>query len=506
MDAQGRELQARIKEVVNNEVTIKRTDGRLFTVPIATFDLRTQQILRNWNERAILKRIARATLRAVDVRQQVRGKSDQQALYFRISAGKAMIDVNNISGAIKHLSETTELWRRSKPADWAAHQAKHLLGYAMLLEKPGPEGEKLFVEGMEGMLKSQADLGSPKGVTLMMREAAERMFLYFKTKHPEQSARWKQENEKFQAQVQLVEKSALNLGRMKKRMTEHFILASPYSSIGDYTRTAEKTWQKLAEIIPTLQNDFKKGGFRTPDGQNAAKDQYDENGQFKFLLVLADRQTIDPIAGTYIKTISDRKKRDAARDLAGINGFIEDEQNRFLVAQVGDPKEYTDPDNNFTFHRLIHNVPAALLKLTIRTTQDPHWLSSGIGYHFEHELTGTASVHYVGMDYVQAGLRRNTDWHRVVRNLRNSGTLPNMRRMIWGGDRKAEDYGYMWALVEMLLSTPEKQILLGDFILQTRQNRTFMNEKEVALWFGYEDPEAMSRALGIFVLSKAFEK
>ena len=31
-----------------------------------------------------------------------------------------------------------------------------------------------------------------------------------------------------------------------------------------------------------------------------------------------------------------------------------------------------------------------------------------------------------------------------------------------------------------------------------------MNEKEVALWFGYEDPKAMGRALEIFILSKAF--
>ncbi len=505
VDAQGRQIEARIRSVSDGEVTIKRGDGRTFTLGVDKFDLRTQHMLRNWNERDVLARTLGATLKAVEIRSTVHGANNLTALYFRNSAGKALIDNNRISESIKYLLETTDLWAKTRSSDWGAHQAAHLLGFAMLLKQADEDGEKLLVEGLEGMLQTQKKLKNPKGGTLMMSESAERVFRYFEAKSAEESKRWKQVNESFQAQVAAKEKMPMDLGRLKKRTTAHFILASPYSSIGDYTRTAEKTWEELAKVIPSLVSDFEKGYFRTPNGQKGSLDQYNEDGQFKFLLVLADKKTLDPITGSYLETLTDARERKAATDLAAYNGFVEDVKNRFLVAKVSDPKSYTDPNDNFTFNRLIHNVPSALLKLTLRTKNEPHWLSSGIGYHFEHQLTGVASVHYSNMNFNQAGLRRYTDWHDAVRNLVRGGSKPNIKRMIWGGDRQAEDYGFLWALAELLLSTPEKQAQLGDFILQQRQNRVYMNEKEVALWFGYEDPEAMGRALSFFILSKAFD-
>ncbi len=504
-DTQGREIKAQIKRVTKGEVTINRSDGRLFTIPLSKFELRTQHMLRNWSERDILDRTVEATMRAAEVRAEALGDSDTRTLKFRNSAGKALLAANKIDQAIEYLKETAELWSNSRASDWGAYDAKHLLGYAMLLSKSGSEGEKLFVEGAEGMLGSPEALNKPKSAILLKSQASERLLQYFEATDPTLSKKWKQIHEGFQQQLQSTKSLPIDPGEIKTQATAHFTLVSPFSNTGDFSEIIEKIWEEIAAITPTMHSDFEKGNFRAPDSQLAPLEQYSEEGQFRFLLVLADQESLDPMVEAYLNTITEPKKRETMSSGLISSKFIKDPQNRFIVSQIKDPKSFKDPDNGWPLYRVIHNLPEALLKLTLRVNLEPSWLSMGLGYHFEHKLIGTASTHYTGGDLDEVGLKRSTDWHEPMRKLVNTGSIPNMKRINGGSARQGEDYGYIWAFVEMLLSNPEKQKLLGDFIIQYRHNRSFMGENEIALWFGYESPEAMGLALSDFIKSDSFQ-
>jgi len=235
-----------------------------------------------------------------------------------------LINANRIDEAIEHLRKTVKLWKGGEASSWHAFRSKHLLGYAMLLSKVTPESEKIFIAGGEGMVKEQSHLNHPESANLIMSHVSKRTSRYFNAINLEESNRWGKLYSQYRSKLDDFEPLSIDLGRMKTRKTDHFIIASPFSSIGDYARIAEETWENLVHILPPLRNDFEKGDFITPYGKKAPKDQYGEDGQFRFLLVLPDKETMKPIMTGYLKSIRDAKRRDAAFSLASVFGFIED--------------------------------------------------------------------------------------------------------------------------------------------------------------------------------------
>jgi serine/threonine protein kinase/tetratricopeptide (TPR) repeat protein len=158
-----------------------------------------------WVDKALLKAYARAGKPAEAtalVTEQVRAARAQlpadspQLAAALADAGKALLEAKAYDAAEPLLRESLSLGERTAPDAWNTHQARSVLGGALLGQKKHADAEPLLVRGYQGMKKTEKsgprnDGPSPRQQLI---EALERLVqLYDAWNKPEEAAKWRQE-------------------------------------------------------------------------------------------------------------------------------------------------------------------------------------------------------------------------------------------------------------------------------------------------------------------------
>lgn len=508
-DLQGRQLTATILGVQEGAVLVRRTDGKQFSLPLEKLDLTSRKTAMNWNRQEILSQQFRAFSHLFKVREKAYSRDSNEFYEAAGLLGEAFVEAGRPADAIPLLEMTVAGMDANRIIDWREPNATSLLGFARVSSDINDEtGYDLMVEGFESLSTSRDRLPIAKRNWLKYR-AAQRLAEYTAIARPEEHEKWARQQQSLFGLV--VNEGALPFEafRMKRRESEHFRVASPYSETSTFLKMAESGWEFYADIFPSLRERYEGGKFAPTYRLPRAFDKLNAGmpvEPFKFTLFLTPEELLFELVENYAEVVDDEDEGiRATRAVEEFNQFY-DSDVTFYATESADPDTFEDRDDNYVYCQITHELAEINLIAMMERSRAPGWMEIGLGYCAELAVIGTLRYYYSGYEYPDAGLLRGEVWFEPIRNLVERGYPVDLKKSIdYEGDRMVHDVVYMFAFIHMLLAEEETKQKFADLVVAQGTVERFMRSEEIAIWFGYDSADALETAIASYILSPAFE-
>ena len=304
--------------------------------------------------------------------------------------------------------------------------------------------------------------------------------------------------------------------KFKERDLDHFKIRTIDTKNDPADRYAEKIYDQMVEIIPTLTAIFEEQGFRAPGEDPNANDFPDPDKQFRHVIYLVEEESesgpYSEMVNQYAKLISSDESRDRFVKSSMQTGNFSDSKRRFTVIR----KQPNRPAQQL----LAHMVAIQLVGSRAEQQSMPLWLNMGAGYYSEHELFKKCTVHYIDFsnyydDYEGAGgneamtksetLSNSEPWTKPLKALCKNNKRVSLERLFAAAvvDLTPNDSAYAMALFSFMNSTPEMTIGFNKFLDQLKQGNP-LSPQGLAEIFGHETTGAFEQAWYAYIMSTKF--
>ncbi|MEN8693482.1 MAG: hypothetical protein ABF334_01630 [Akkermansiaceae bacterium] len=264
--------------------------------------------------------------------------------------------------------------------------------------------------------------------------------------------------------------------KWKERDSDHFMMRAYKTNHDPPRKYGKRVWKEMTEILPSLIEDFEKGGFRTPNGAIASKDEK----SFKFTVYLmADGETYHKC----LRKDAQRYNWDLDRqNLLKRTGNYRDPRNRYLVICKVDALSSGGGQEREKIPLFVHSTASTFLCSQARKSSLPLWMGAGMGYYVENEIFKQCQVLYLDFkkyyasedgraDAIEGGtLGPEDSWARAVRKLCKKGKRISLNGVL---NTKVttltpNESGYIFALTSFLLSDDLKKKKYREFVTAIR--------------------------------------
>lgn len=298
----------------------------------------------------------------------------------------------------------------------------------------------------------------------------------------------------------------------KEKELDHFMIRTNGTGADPARKYGEKAYEVMFEILPGLEADFEKNGFRTPKGENAGKED-----TFRFTTYLMDT------GNTFHECVTTDAKRNNwpagnVQITKKVGNYL-DPYNRYLVICKTDPQNSGGGNEQDKKEILVHSLGTALMKGRTRQAQLPFWMTAGIGYYAEHMVFSRCSIYYLDFEaYYQANPDAKVDerkggtlgpkeaWPKILRKLCKAGKRVSLLKTINAEiiTLSPNESGYMFALNYFMVSTDERTKKYQNFIAAIRDGKEATKELLLET-YGYADDAAFEKDWYEWMMSSKFK-
>lgn len=295
--------------------------------------------------------------------------------------------------------------------------------------------------------------------------------------------------------------------KWKERDTDHFLIRADSTGYDPASRFAEKTWDVVIEVLPSLEKDFADNLFRTPGGAKGA-----EAPPYRHTVYLLGRGD---------------DFNELVRTDAGRNGWDEgtiritkhtanysDPHHRYGVFCKADPNQSARGDRDMTAI-FVHSTGRTLLSGRSLSRRLPFWMTAGFGYYVEHRLFERCRVHYLDFESYyrdnDAELMRgetlgpNDDWTDVLRTLCKKGKRISLENVCTAQIQtlSPNESGYIFALTCFLVRDEAARQKYRELINKVRDGAK-VDKALVLEVYGYDDDAALETEWYEWIESRSF--
>ncbi|MGC6426880.1 MAG: hypothetical protein ACON5H_07795 [Akkermansiaceae bacterium] len=305
----------------------------------------------------------------------------------------------------------------------------------------------------------------------------------------------------------------------KERDSDHYMMRAYRTNHDPARKFGKRVWKEMVEILPSLEKDFEKGEFRTPNGSIASTDEK----SFKFTVYLmADGETYHKC----LRKDAQRYNWDLDRqNLLKRTGNYRDPRNRYLVICKVDARSSGGGQENEKIALFVHSTSSTFLSGQARQGSLPLWMGAGMGYYVENEIFKKCQVLYLDFqkyyasedgkaDAIEGGTLGTEDsWARAVRKLCKKGKRISLHSVLNSEvtTLTPNESGYIFGLTSFLVSTDENKGKYRTLVAKIRNLKTGKNgrievsEDLLLETYDYEDVDSFEKDWYAYLESSKFK-
>jgi hypothetical protein len=298
--------------------------------------------------------------------------------------------------------------------------------------------------------------------------------------------------------------------KWKEKESDHFLIRTKSTGTDPARKFCEDVWDASLEILPGLEDDFAKNGFRTPGGAMGA-----EEAPFRFSVYLVGS------GRDYDKVLEAEQKHSGwtANMLRScrIARNYGDPQNRYNVFCKADPNESGGGGETDLTAAFIHGTGSILLEGRSRSGTLPFWMTAGFGYYIEHVIADRCRVYYIDFEayyqddddaeIVKGGtLGPQNPWPDAIKKLCKEDVRVSLEKTCRAEilTLSPNTSGYIFALTCFLVSNDKRVGHYRRLVAAARDGKEITKEL-ILMTYGYEGDESFEKDWYDFLKSSKFK-